>query len=113
MNQDYNLTKDINKDLLMNEELKAFIDTLHPSVSIISKGNATVMGHTVEAIETSNSYNQKIIWGPFSVARGKFKGKLANNANTEEVTYEPTHGWSLLWNIDPETNKMRSSHVWI
>jgi hypothetical protein len=61
---------------------------LHPSTEIISKGKAVVLDHTVDAILVRNLYGQEIVWGLFGCSRGKFKGFLANNANTENVIYE-------------------------
>jgi hypothetical protein len=71
----------------MAEELEEFVKGLHPSTKLLSTGKAIVMGYTVDAVLIRNLYGQEIVWGMFSVARGKFKGKLANNANTEDVVY--------------------------
>lgn len=70
-------------------ELDSFIKGLHPSSDIISYGKATVMDRTVDAVMVYNLYNQKIVWGLFSVdnRKGKFVGKIANDANTEGVSY--------------------------
>jgi len=69
--------------------LEEFEKSLHKTSKVLSKGTATVLGKRVPAIEVNNRiYNQVLIWGMFSVNRGKFKGALANNANTEEVEYE-------------------------
>jgi hypothetical protein len=74
----------------MSEALLAkFVEGLHPSTTLLSTGKATVMGHTVAAVEVRNLYNQTIVWGVFDVDRGKYKGKrMANNANTDGVVYE-------------------------
>jgi hypothetical protein len=72
----------------MNEELKAFKDNLHPSATFLSQGKATVLGRTVDAIMIRTLYGQEIVWGHFSVDRGKLRGKLANNAATEGVDYD-------------------------
>lgn len=68
-----------------------FLRGLHPSTTVLSRGFATVLGNTVEAVEVRNLYGQHIVWGEFSCNRGKFKGKLSNNAATEGVSYEATH----------------------
>lgn len=73
-------------------ELEAFLGKLHKSSSLLSYGIAHVEGRDIPAVEISNLYGQKTVWGLFSVERGKFKGKLANNANTEGVTYSPMRG---------------------
>ena len=73
----------------MDDELEQFIINLHHTCKIINRGLATVMGNTVDAIEVKNLYNQHIVWGMFSTHREKFKGKLANNANTDDVEYIP------------------------
>lgn len=68
---------------------------------VLSEGLAEVSGKTVPAIYTENLYGQRIVWGNFGHSKGKFKGFLANNANTEgvnfkssehEVTYNPPFG---------------------
>ena len=48
------------------------------------------MDREVDAVLVRNLYGQKIVWGLFSVSRGKFKGGLANSGNTEDVSYTPT-----------------------
>ena len=73
----------------MHQDLKKFVDELHPSTKLLSIGKAFVMGNIVDAVEVKNIYNQIIVWGMFSVNRGKFRGGLANNANTEYVEYTP------------------------
>lgn len=67
--------------------IEAFVASLHPTSSVINYGQATVMDRTVDAVLVTNLYGQEIVWGLFSVDKGKFKGKLANNANTEGVEY--------------------------
>lgn len=67
--------------------LEQFISELHPSTALLSKGKATVMDHEVESVKVRNLYGQEIVWGMFSVDKGKFKGKLANSASTEGVVY--------------------------
>jgi len=71
----------------MSTELDSFINDLHHTCEVVSRGKAVVMGNTVDAAEIKNLYGQVIVWGLFSCARGKFKGNLANNANTDEVIY--------------------------
>lgn len=73
--------------------LDQFIVSLHNSTTVLSKGIATIRDRDVSAVEIENLYKQKIVWGFFSVdnRKDKFVGKLANNANTEGVTYIPTH----------------------
>lgn len=72
-----------------NDELKVFVDNLHPSAKLVSKGKATVLDREVDAVEIINLYGQRVVWGLFSVNRGKFKGNLANSANTDDVVYKP------------------------
>lgn len=71
-------------------ELDQFITDLHSSCAVLSRGKATIMNSTVDAVEVRNLYGQHIVWGMFSIdnRKGKFVGKLANNANTEGVIYE-------------------------
>lgn len=64
-----------------------FVQSLDHTTEILSFGKATVMEKDVDAVLVKNLYGQEIVWGHFSVSRGKFKGNLANNANTEEVVY--------------------------
>ena len=72
--------------------LDEFVRSLHPSTTLISRGKATVLGHTVDAVLVRNLYGQEIVWGMFNCDKGKFKGKrLANSAATEEVVYEATN----------------------
>lgn len=71
----------------MNEVLQKFVDNLHPSTELLSTGRAYCQGREVDAVVVRNLYGQEIIWGMFSCDRGKFKGRLANNANTDGVTY--------------------------
>ena len=71
----------------MMNTLEQFLNNIHPSTTVISHGYATVMDNTAPAVELKNLYGQHIVWGMFSVSRGKFKGALANNANTEDVVY--------------------------
>lgn len=73
----------------MHEELQKFVNELHPSTKLISVGKAVVMSKEVDAVEVENLYGQFIVWGMFSVNRGKLKGALANDANTEGVDYTP------------------------
>ena len=73
----------------MDDRLQSFIDNIHPSSTVLSYGKATVMEKTVDAVLIRNLYKQEIVWGMFGVSRGKFKGHLANSANTEGVDYEP------------------------
>ena len=56
-------------------------------VKLLARGTATVMGNSVPAHLVLNPYGQRIVWGYFGVARGKFKGTLANDANTEGVEF--------------------------
>jgi hypothetical protein len=65
--------------------LKEFEANLHHTTKVLGYGTATVMEKTVDAIWVKNLYGQVIVWGMFSIERGKFKGKLANDANTEGV----------------------------
>lgn len=69
--------------------LNEFTQNLHKSSKLVSHGTATVLGRTVPAALVRNMYGQEIVWGEFSCNKGKFKGKLANNAATEEVVYVP------------------------
>ena len=71
-------------------ELEQFVADLHSSSTLLTKGTATIMDKDVEAVEVKNLYGQHIVWGMFSVdnRKGKFVGKLANNANTEGVSYD-------------------------
>ena len=73
------------------DELEQFVADRHSSSTLLSKGTAAVMERNVEAVEVKNLYGQHIVWGMFSVdnRKGKFVGKLANNANTEGVVYVP------------------------
>lgn len=72
----------------MSPELQKFVDNLHQSSTLISTGQAEVLGHVVDAVEVKNLYGQMIVWGMFNCVKGKFKGKgLANNANTDDVRY--------------------------
>lgn len=77
----------------ISDGLEQFIAGLHSSTTVLSKGIATIRNQDVSAVEVENLYKQKIVWGFFSVdnRKDKFIGKLANNANTECVTYIPTH----------------------
>ncbi len=70
--------------------LEDFIRTLHPSTKVLSYGIATIkeFDKTVDAVKTISVYNQEIVWGCFSVHKGKWKGKFSNNASTEGVDYE-------------------------
>lgn len=70
-----------------DDQLEIFVGNLHPSTKLLSRGNATVMDREVCAAKVRNLYGQEIVWGLFSVDKGKFKGKLANSASTEGVTY--------------------------
>lgn len=74
----------------MLTELDEFVGRLHPSTTLLSRGKAVVMDREVDAVLVRNLYGQKIVWGLFSVSRGKFKGGLANSGNTEDVSYTPT-----------------------
>lgn len=78
---------------LIFDPLEQFVVGLHSSTTVLSKGIATIRDKDVSAVEVENLYKQKIVWGFFSVdnRKDKFVGKLANNANTEGVTYIPTH----------------------
>ena len=67
--------------------LDEFLSGLNPCSTLLSRGTATVLGREVPAALVRNLYGQEIVWGEFSCHRGKFKGKLANNANTDEVVY--------------------------
>lgn len=61
---------------------------LHRTTTLLSIGNATVMGNIRPAYEVMNLYGQILVWGMFNVDRGKFKGtRLSNNAATEDVVY--------------------------
>lgn len=72
-------------------DLEEFKNNLHSSSSIVNNGMVMIMDHTVDAVEVRNLYGQHVVWGMFSVdnRKGKFVGKLANNANTEGVEYIP------------------------
>lgn len=71
------------------DQLDEFVRDLHPSTTLLSSGTATVLGHNVPAVLTSNLYRQEVVWGVFNCDRGKFKGKrLTNSAATEEVFYK-------------------------
>jgi hypothetical protein len=77
----------------MNDLINEFVKGLHSSSKVVGYGTVTVLGNTVDAVVVRNLYGQLIAWGGFSVERGKFKGKLANNANTE--------GADFRWAMDP------------
>ena len=70
-------------------KLDQFVDNLHPTSTLLSRGTATVMEkYIVPAVLVRNMYGQEVVWGQFNCERGKYKGKrLANNANTDEVEY--------------------------
>ena len=77
----------------MENELDEFLQHLHHTSKLLSRGHAEVLGHTRPAALVRNLYGQEIVWGVFNCDRGKFKGKrLANNANTDEVNYVPENG---------------------
>ena len=68
--------------------LEEFVSNLHPSATLVSRGTAEVLGHTVDAVKVRNLYGQEVVWGMFNVDKGKFRGKrLANDCATEEVHY--------------------------
>lgn len=68
--------------------LEDFVNGLGSATKLLSRGKATVLGHTVDAVEVENLYGQRIVWGVFNCVRGKFKGnRLTNNAATEGVEY--------------------------
>jgi hypothetical protein len=69
--------------------LEAFMTNLHQSTQLLSQGKAVVLGHEVDAVLVRNLYGQEIVWGMFSVDKGKFKGRLSNSAATEAVQYTP------------------------
>jgi hypothetical protein len=70
-------------------DIQKFVENLHPSSKVIGFGTAIVMDKECPAVEVTNLYGQTVVWGLFSVDKGKFKGKLANNANTDSVIYTP------------------------
>lgn len=70
--------------------LDDFLSGLNPCSTLLSRGTATVLGREVPAALVRNLYGQEIVWGEFSCFKGKFKGKLANDANTDEVFYVPS-----------------------
>lgn len=73
----------------LDELVQRLINGLHPSSTVLSIGIATVAGREHDAVLLRNLYKQEIVWGRFNVERGKYKGKkLANNANTDEVSYK-------------------------
>ena len=72
-------------------DLNELLGKLHPSTTVLSMGTATVLGRTVDAVLVKNLYGQELVWGYFGCERGKFKGKLSQNATTEGVTYEATN----------------------
>ena len=82
-------TPDFLRNLAAAERMEGFKSTLHKSTRLISEGVAQVMGNVVAAIEVQNLYGQRIVWGMFSVERGKWRGRLSNNAATEGVIYTP------------------------
>jgi len=69
--------------------LDNFVKDLHSSATVLGYGRASVLEHDVPAILVRNVYGQELVWGEFSCNRGKFKGLLSNNAQTEGVTYVP------------------------
>lgn len=72
--------------------LEEFVNGLPSCTKLLSRGTATVLGQTVDAVEVETVYGQRIVWGMFNCDKGKFKGKrLTNNAATEEVDYTSEH----------------------
>lgn len=78
----------------MNKEMLNFAGGLHKSTKLLAVGKAFTVDfpdNVVDAILTQNLYGQRIVWGKFSVDHRKnksmFKGRLANNANTEGVVF--------------------------
>ena len=68
--------------------LEEFVNNLHSSSQLLSKGKAVVMEHEVDAVLVKNLYGQEVVWGVFNVDKGKFKGKrLTNDCATEKVSY--------------------------
>lgn len=88
----------------MDQKLKDFVSGLHPSTTVLSYGKAhqyEFPERKVDAVEVRNLYGQRIVWGCFSVEHNKsglakFKGRLANNSNTEGVTYIKSSPFVLL-----------------
>lgn len=76
---------------MMKTSMEEFLNNLHPSTVVLSQGTATVLGNHMPAVLVRNVYGQELVWGHFSTHRGKFKGKLSQNATTEEVEYEATN----------------------
>lgn len=80
------------------EKLNELLRRFHPSTTVLSRGVASVLGHDVPAVLVRNCYGQELVWGEFSCNRGKFKGKLANSANTEGVLYKGDgDGYVVRW----------------
>jgi hypothetical protein len=77
--------------VIVMSDVTTFVNGLHTSSKVLSYGKAALGDHVVDAVEVENLYGQHIVWGPFSIdnRKGKFIGKMANNANTEGVVYRP------------------------
>ena len=95
--------------------LEELINNLHFSSTLLSRGKAKVMDREMDAVLIRNLYGQEIVWGMFSVEKGKFKGKLANNANTEEVTYKPVDTWYVgtTGSFEMNYNHQNKTTTWV
>lgn len=76
----------------MGDKLDDFVARLHPSTRVLARGIVhTDDGRSVEGVLVRNLYGQEVVWGYFGRVRGKFKGTLANSANTEGINFEATN----------------------